>query len=124
MTDMMTYIAAGTFVGILSGLLGIGGGVVLVPILAIFFSLEQHMAQGISMLFIIPTSISGILAMRGKNLLDSRIAMWIALGSTIGILISANFVQNVPAHILKKIFGVFLLYSSAKMILAKKKVEK
>lgn len=124
MTDTAMYIAAGTFVGILSGLLGIGGGVVLVPILVIFFSLEQHMAQGISMFFIVPTSISGILAMRGKNLLDSRIAMWIALGSTIGILISANFVQNVPATVLKKIFGVFLLYSSTKMIFAKKKAEK
>lgn len=124
MTGAALYIATGTAVGILSGLLGIGGGVVLVPILVVLFAIEQHMAQGISMLFIIPTSISGIIAMRGKNLLDARLAMWIALGSAVGILISANFVQYVPAYWLKKIFGVFLLYSGGKMLFARKKVDK
>lgn len=121
MTEVLLFVLTGGFVGILSGLLGIGGGVALVPILAVAFSMEQHMAQGISMLFIIPTALSGIWAMRGKDLLDPKIAMWIAIGSAVGILISANFVQYVPAYILKKIFGVFLLYSSYKMIFAKKK---
>ena len=121
MMEILAFVATGMFIGVLSGLLGIGGGVALVPILVIFFLIEQHMAQGISMFFIIPTALSGMWAMRGKGLLDTKITVWIALGSAIGILLSANFVQYVPSYMLKKVFGFFLLYFSYKMIFAKKK---
>ena len=118
---MIIAILIGLAMGVLSGLLGVGGGVVLVPMLLFFLDVPQHMAQGISMLVIIPTSISGLIALSKEKLVDFKVASYIATGSTLGALISANFVQYIPADILKKVFGVFVIYAGYKMITNKKK---
>ena len=121
MTTIALFLLTGFGMGLLSGLLGIGGGVILVPMLIFFFGMEQHLAQGISMLIIIPISISGLWALRNENLIDFSIVTRIAAGAVIGVMISASFVQYVPASILRKIFGIFVLYAGMKMIMGKKK---
>ena len=106
----------GLCAGILSGLLGIGGGVVLVPMMVFILGIAQHTAQGISMLVIIPTSIVSGWYFYKEGLINYKAAAYMAGGAVLGALISANFVQAVPASELKRIFGIFVIFSGLKMI--------
>lgn len=114
-------LAMGLFAGILSGLLGIGGGVVLVPMMVFILGVAQHTAQGISMIVIIPTALAGIMQFHKDKLIDYRVAAYLATGAVLGALISANFVQNIPADILKRVFGIFVILTGLRMILTKQK---
>lgn len=121
MTAILVTLAMGLVGGILSGLLGIGGGVVMVPMMVFILGLAQHTAQGISMLVIIPTALVAIWHFHKDKLVDYRMAGWLALGAVSGALISANFVQYIPAADLKRLFGVFIIYTGYRMITAKAK---
>lgn len=120
MTILLIFLI-GCITGILSGLLGIGGGVVLVPMLIFFLGFSQHMAQGISLLFIIPTAIAGLVQFHRDKLVDYRVAAYLAAGAIVGALLSANLAQNIPADDLKRLFGIFVIYTGIRMILAKPK---
>ena len=113
----MTLVALGVLTGFLSGLLGVGGGVIMVPLLAILIGLEQHLAQGISMLVIIPTSIIGMWQLRKKSLIDYSAALYFAVGSIAGSLISGNMVNEIPENNLRTIFGVFIMLVGVRMLI-------
>ncbi|HWR30889.1 MAG TPA: sulfite exporter TauE/SafE family protein [Negativicutes bacterium] len=121
MIEMLIILAMGLLTGILSGLLGVGGGVVLVPMMVFLLGTEQHLAQGISMLFIIPTALSGLYHLIKCKLVDLRVAMFVASGAVVGALISANYVQYIPAADLKRLFGAFVIISGIRMVMPKKK---
>jgi len=115
-----TYIALGLTAGVASGFLGIGGGAILIPVLVYIFGLSQHQAQGTTLAIMIPPI--GLLA-AWKYYVEGNVklnmAAFICIGFLVGGLIGAIFVHKVPAPILKKIFGVFLLLISINMILGK-----
>jgi len=115
-----SYITLGLAAGIASGFLGIGGGVILIPVLIYLFGLTQHQAQGTTLAIMIPPI--GLLAawkyyMEGNVKLN--MAAFICIGFLVGGLIGAIFVHKVPAPVLKKVFGIFLLLISVNMILGK-----
>lgn len=116
MITILTVFCIGLSAGLLSGLLGIGGGVVLVPMMVFILGIAQHTAQGISMLVIIPTSLVSIWYFYKEKLINYQAALYMATGAVIGALISANFAQNIPASELKRIFGIFVIYSGLRMI--------
>ena len=116
---MIIIFSMGLITGILSGLFGVGGGIILIPMLVLLLGVTQHSAQGISMLMMIPTAIVGIYHFHKDKLVNYHMATYMATGAVVGALISANFVQYIPADILKKIFGVFIIYAGAKMIWTK-----
>ncbi len=115
-----TYIALGLMAGVGSGFLGIGGGSILIPVLVYLFGLSQHQAQGTTLAIMIPPI--GLLA-AWKYYVEGNVklnmAAFICIGFLVGGLIGAIFVHKVPAPILKKIFGGFLLLISINMILGK-----
>jgi uncharacterized membrane protein YfcA len=121
MNNIIIVFIMGLSAGILSGLLGIGGGVVLVPMLVFILGILQHTAQGISMLVIIPTAIVSIWYFQKDNLINYQAALYMATGAVIGALISANLAQYLPASELKRIFGLFVIYSGYRMIMATRK---
>lgn len=121
MTIIVLTLFIGVVAGLLSGLLGIGGGAVLVPMLIFFLGLSQHLAQGISMLFIIPTAIAGLIQFHKQKLLDLRIAAFLSVGAIIGALISSSFVHLIPGDDLKKLFGCFVIFTGIRMIRIKPK---
>jgi len=121
MTDLLLILAMGLSTGILSGILGVGGGVVLIPMLVLLLGIEQHLAQGISILFIIPTALSGLWHLYKQKLVAVNVSLLVAAGSITGILFSANFVQYIPAAELRKLFGAFIIYTGFRMIKPKKK---
>lgn len=116
MMMVLIIFGIGFSVGILSGLLGIGGGVVLVPMMVFILGITQHTAQGISMLVIIPTSIVSVWYFYKEGLINYQAAIYMAGGAFLGTLISASLVQAVPATELKRIFGIFVIVSGVRMI--------
>jgi hypothetical protein len=112
----LSYILLGLSAGTLSGFMGLGGGILLAPALVYIFGLSQHQAQGTSLAVMIPP-ITLLAALRyyhsGNVRLD--IAIFIALGFLAGGLIGANMAHGVSDAILKKIFGLILLFIGVKM---------
>lgn len=109
----------GVIAGILSGLLGVGGGLILVPAMVFFFGTSQHLAQGISLLVIIPTAISGVWQLHKSKMVDYRIAGYLSIGAVIGALCSSNIAQFIPSADLKRIFGAFIIYMGFRMVMPK-----
>lgn len=123
MMEFMPIVGIGLITGLLSGLLGVGGGVVMVPLMGMILGLDQHLAQGISMVVIVPTSLAGIWQLHKKKLVDYRSAALFAGGSIAGAVLSANFVQYISGADLKKIFGVFIIFTGLRMMKGKKRAQ-
>ncbi|HXC48185.1 MAG TPA: sulfite exporter TauE/SafE family protein [Candidatus Sulfotelmatobacter sp.] len=100
-------------VGVLVGLLGIGGGVVLVPALVYLLRYDQHMAQGTSLLILLPPIGLGALREYWKNgQVDLRAGIYCALGFLIGGYGGGKMAVPMPSNVLKAIFGCFLMMSA------------
>jgi uncharacterized membrane protein YfcA len=114
------YLLLGLLTGTLSGLFGIGGAIIIIPSLVLIFGLTQHMAQGTTLALMVPPI--GLLAAwtyYKQGYVDFKIAGFICLGFFIGGLIGAKLAINIPEQTLRKIFGVFLLLVSIRMIFTK-----
>ena len=103
----MLEIYIGIISGIISGM-GMGGGAVLILILSIFLSVEQHIAQSTNLIFFIPTSIASICISTKEKIIDWRIGMEIIITGILGAIIGANISLRLNVVILKKAYGVFL----------------
>jgi uncharacterized protein len=116
MTQIL-YVLTGLLMGAFSGFLGIGGGLILIPILIYGFGLTQHQAQGTSLAVMIPpiTLLAALRYYQSGNV-KLGMAVFIAAGFIAGGLIGAHIVQHVPDNILRKTFGVIMLLASVKMI--------
>lgn len=112
------YILLGLFSGIISGLIGIGGGIVIIPALIYFFGLSQHMAQGTTLaLMVPPIGLLAALEYYRKGFVNLNIALFVCLGFFIGGYLGAKVATTITPQILRKIFGVALFLISIKMIL-------
>ena len=118
--NILLYLLLGLVTGTFSGLIGIGGAIIIIPCLVLFFGLSQHTAQGTTLALMVPPI--GLLAAwtyYKQGYVDLKIAGLICLGFFIGGLIGAKFAIKIPDEILRKIFGVVLLAASLKMIFFK-----
>lgn len=107
----------GLISGILSGILGIGGGVIMIPLLLFLFQMTQHQAQGTSLAAMLPpVGLFAVLEYYWKGQVNVRIALVIALGFVIGGFLGAYAAQWIPDKSLQRVFGVFLLLISLRMI--------
>lgn len=107
--------AAGAVIGILSGLTGVGGGVFLVPAMVLGFGLSQHVAQGTSLVAILPTAAVGAFVHFRQGNLDWRAAAWIGgIGAPAAVL-GASLALALPQTVLILIFGAFLLVAASRM---------
>ena len=114
------FLVLGFGAGILGGLLGLGGGILLVPALVFIVGLSQHQAQGTTLALMVPPI--GLLAAwtyYKQGYVDLKIAGLICLGFFFGGLLGAKLATAVNAALLKKLFGDALLITALKMILAK-----
>jgi uncharacterized membrane protein YfcA len=118
--NIFLYILLGVVAGIFSGLIGIGGGIIIVPVLVLLFGLSQHTAQGTTLaLMVPPIGLLAALAYYKQGFVDLKIAAFVCLGFFIGGFLGAKFAIGIPGVILKKMFGAVLLAVSVKMILSK-----
>ena len=116
MPQLMLTACAGIVVGIMSGLLGIGGGSIIVPVLVYLFKINIHQAIGTSLLIIIPTAICGSLVHVQHGNVLVKVALGIMLFSIVGSFVGSHLVVLLPVPVLKKIFGIFLAIIAVKMI--------
>jgi uncharacterized membrane protein YfcA len=117
--ELIKMIALGLVAGVLSGLFGIGGGLVIVPALVLIFGFDIKMAIGTSLFVILlPTGLLGVLEY-GKNG-DLKIAagLWIAFGVFCGAYFGAIMAGVMPAAAMRRLYAVFLLVVAAYFLLA------
>jgi hypothetical protein len=117
---IISYIVLGLAAGALSGLIGIGGGILAIPALVFLFGFSQHQAQGTTLAMMVPPI--GILAAwtyYRAGYVDLRAAALLCAGFFIGGFLGAKAATSVPTNILEKIFGAALLLVSLKMIFGK-----
>jgi uncharacterized membrane protein YfcA len=102
-------VAIGVVGGLLSGLLGVGGGVVMVPLLVLWAGYRQRDAHAASLGAIIPISIAGILTFGIAGRVHWLDALALALGAVIGARVGAGLLTRIDERVLKIVFGCFLV---------------
>jgi uncharacterized protein len=95
--------------GLLSGLLGVGGGVIMVPLLVLWARYGQRDAHAISLGAIIPISIAGIATYGVAGKVHYWPALGLAIGAVVGARLGANLLARIDERLLKIVFGVFLV---------------
>jgi len=122
--ELGLYLAFGSLAGVLSGLFGIGGGVVIVPFLVWFFSTRGFppdsvmiMAVATSLATIVATSISAVYAHHRLGAIRWDTVFRLAPGILIGSVIGSIIADRLPAHWFKLIFALFLLYVAARLLI-------
>ena len=100
--------AFGVLTGVAAGLLGVGGGILIVPFLTLAVGLTQHGAEATSLLVILPTAIVGSLTLRRKGVGNLGVALRFGLIGAIGAVAGAELALALPASTLKVIFAVFV----------------
>ncbi len=111
--EFTMLVAMGSFVaGLLGSLTGLGGGVVLVPLLTIFFKVDIRYAIGASLVSVIATSSGAAAAYVKEGFSNIRIGMFLEIATTLGALCGAFLATRVSTRSLAIIFGLVLLYSA------------
>ncbi len=127
LTMLLALCVIGAFTGFLAGLLGVGGGMMLVPFMTFLFTLAKFpqdlvikMALATSLTTILFTSVSSLRAHHKKGMVRWDIAPAMGIGAMIGTFIGANFAGRIPSQWLAIFFAVFVSYSAIKMFQNKK----
>jgi uncharacterized membrane protein YfcA len=111
-------VAAGVVVGALSALFGVGGGILMVPFITLALEESQHLAEGTSLLVIVPTAIAGVVAHNRRGFVSFRHAAFLALGGVGGAALGAWLALRLDADVLQKVFGAFVLVMGARLIVS------
>jgi uncharacterized protein len=111
---ILLVLTLGVLVGVLVGLLGIGGGVILVPAMVYLLHYDQHLAQGTSLFILLPPIGLGALLEYWKNgQVDLRAGIYCALGFLLGGYAGGRIAVPMPSRYLLGVFGFFLMLSAA-----------
>lgn len=119
--EIITLAVIGLAAGILSGLIGVGGGVIMVPALAFFMHYSQHQAQGTSLgVLTLPVAALAFYkyyteCQKMGTPLDFRVILMLAGGFAIGGYLGSSIAVKIDKDLLKKIFGIIMLYTSFKL---------
>lgn len=120
MTAIVVLLCVGLVAGMLSGLVGIGGGIVIVPALVYILHYPQHLAQGsVLFMFLFPIGILGVYNYYQAGHVDWKTAFTIASTFIIGSYFGSKISLAIDQTTLKKVFGVIILLLSLKMIFGK-----
>ena len=123
----------GGVVGLVAGLVGVGGGIVMVPVLYLLLSrpewagialdpqLQVVVAHATSLFVAVPTSISAVVAYRRADLVVWQLAVPLGLGAAAGAVAGAQVAVSLPPELLKALFGVLLVAAGVRLLRSKKK---
>lgn len=110
------FALAGLAMGTLSSLVGVGGGIVLVPILVFLMGIGSHSAQGTSLLVMIPVAFTGAWRNSRHGYVNWRAGVWIGVAGIIGAALGSLFALELPEVWLQRGFAVLLLYSAYRLL--------
>ena len=109
-------ILVGVAGGLLSGLFGVGGGIVMVPLFALWLGLEQRRAITTSLIAIIPIAIAGMLGYASGSAVNWQAGFGLAIGGVIGGQLGVWLLPKVPVPLLQGVFTLILLYSAYRLV--------
>ena len=110
----------GTLIGVISGMIGIGGGILLVPCLVYFFNMSQHRAQGTSLAaLLLPVGLLAFWEYYRAGNADLKIGLVVAVGFFVGGYFGGAFAQQLSGMVLRKTFAVVLVVVGLRMFFQK-----
>jgi uncharacterized membrane protein YfcA len=114
---IMLLLMIGLFAGMLSGLIGVGGGIIIVPALVFFLGFSQHEAQGTSLgLLLLPIGILAVLNYYHKGFIDVKYVGIMAIGFLVGGFVGSKIALVISETLIKRIFAIILFYTAFKML--------
>jgi uncharacterized membrane protein YfcA len=114
---MLLLLLIGLFAGMLSGLIGLGGGIIIVPALVYILSFSQHQAQGTSLgVLLLPVGILAVMNYYNKGFVDIKVVAIISIAFVIGGWLGSKIALSLPQETIKKIFAIILIYTAIKML--------
>lgn len=114
---ILILVLVGLAAGMLGGLVGIGGGLIIVPALVFFLGFSQKSAQGTSLgLLLLPVGILGVLQYYKQGHVDFKTVAFIAIGFLVGSYFGSKIALSLPQETVKKIFAILLIVVAAKIL--------
>lgn len=119
-TIVLSLIMIGLLAGMLSGLVGVGGGIVMVPLLVLLLGFNQHQAQGTSLtVLVVPVTALAVYNYYKEGYINWKYAAIIAVFFVVGSYFGSKLAISIDQKMLKKVFGVVLIVVAGKMLLEK-----
>lgn len=119
-STVLILLGVGLLAGFFSGMVGIGGGIIVVPILVYFLNFSQHEAQGTTLfMFLLPIGLLGVINYHKAGYVDFKAACVIAVTFVAGSYFGSKLSISLDQKTIQKIFGVIILGLSLKMIFGK-----
>lgn len=110
-------VLVGLGAGLLSGLFGVGGGILVVPALVILLRTDQRVANGTSLGAVLPISVSSLLTYWSQGNVDWWLAFWLSIGALGGAVLGTRWIHVLPRHILGYMFSVVLILTAIRLFI-------
>ena len=114
--QLLALVILGGVAGVSSGLLGIGGGVIMVPALVVLFGLTQHAAQGTALAVMIPTALVGAYTYASEHKVNVPAAIVMVVGSVIAARCGAGLALALPREVLRTLFALLMVVAAVRMM--------
>jgi len=119
-TTILLIVVLGLITGFMAGMLGIGGGIIVIPALVMIMGFSQQSAQGTSLAMMIPpVGIFAVMNYYKAGHVDLKVAAILACVFIIGSIFGSKLAVKIPQDVLKKVFGVFVIVVAMKMLFGK-----
>jgi len=120
MNEILILLIIGLAAGFLSGMVGVGGGIIIVPALVYFLGFTQHTAQGTTLfMFLLPIGILGVMNYYKAGYVDWKAALFICVTFIAGSYFGSKMAVNIDQVTVKRIFGALIVIMGIKMLLGK-----
>jgi uncharacterized membrane protein YfcA len=118
--QIFILLAIGLMAGLVSGAMGVGGAIIIVPCLVFFMGLTQHQAQGTSLaVLVFPVGIFAVMNYAKNGFVNIKFAAVLIVAFLLGAYLGSALAVNIPERIMQRIFAVILLFVGAKMLIGK-----
>jgi len=119
-SNPMFLILFGVIVGVFSGVMGLGGGSIMIPVMVLALAMDQPTAHGTSLAVMIPpVTLPAVIEYYRKGSVDLRVAGWMAVGVLMGTFFGAWIATSLPKEALKLVFGFILIYVASYTVFGK-----
>ena len=115
MLELVLVLLLGLGTGVMAGLFGVGGGILFVPILVLFFEFGQVEAEGTSLLAIIPAAVAGTWQQRRYGNVRWKAVLALALGAVAGVQAGVLVAHALPEDLLRRLFGLLMIAIAAQL---------
>lgn len=112
---LLGYLIAGAAMGLLSAFLGVGGGIILIPVLIAFFGFSQTLAAGTSLMVMVPIALLGAIRLSRDGYTDWKRGLGFGATAAVGAVAGANLALTLPTQLVQRAFAIVLLIAAAQL---------